>query len=39
MEALQASRNDPTYVAVRRVGEKYAKDHTFAVEGVPGASP
>ncbi len=36
MEALQAWRNDPEYVQVRRVGEKYAKYHTFAVEG---ASP
>jgi len=33
MEALQAWRNDPEYVQVRRVGEKYAKYHTFAVEG------
>jgi uncharacterized protein (DUF1330 family) len=36
MEALQAWRNDPEYVQVRRIGEKYAKYHTFAVEG---ASP
>lgn len=34
MEALQAWRNDPAYVQVRRIGEKYAKYHTFAVEGV-----
>ena len=33
MEALQAWRNDPAYVEVRRIGEKYAKYHTFAVEG------
>jgi len=33
MEALQAWRNDPEYVQVRRIGEKYAKYHTFAVEG------
>ena len=33
MEALQAWRNDPDYVQVRRIGEKYAKYHTFAVEG------
>jgi uncharacterized protein (DUF1330 family) len=39
MEALLAWRNDPAYVAVRRVGEKYAKYHTFAVQGVPGNSP
>ena len=38
MEALQAWRNDPAYVQVRRVGEKYAKYHTFAVEGAPGNS-
>jgi len=36
MEALQAWRGDPEYVQIRRVGEKYAKYHTFAVEG---ASP
>jgi len=39
MEALQAWRNDPAYVQVRHVGEKYATYHTFAVEGVPGHSP
>ncbi len=39
MEALQAWRNDPEYVQVRRVGEKYAKYHTFAVEGAAGSSP
>jgi len=33
MEALLAWRNDPAYVQVRAVGEKYAKYHTFAVEG------
>ncbi len=36
MEALLAWRNDPEYVKVRHVGEKYAKYRTFAVEG---ASP
>ena len=35
MEALQAWRNDPAYVEVRHIGEKYATYHTFAVEGVP----
>ena len=30
MEALQAWRNDPAYVEVRRIGEEYAKYHTFA---------
>lgn len=39
MEALQAWRNDPAYVQVRRVGEKYAKYHTFAVEGAPASQP
>ena len=33
MAALQAWRNDPAYVQVRHIGEKYAKYHTFAVEG------
>ncbi|WP_249160234.1 DUF1330 domain-containing protein [Bradyrhizobium manausense] len=33
MEALRAWRNDPAYVKVRAVGEKYATYHTFAVEG------
>jgi uncharacterized protein (DUF1330 family) len=35
MEALLAWRNDPEYVQVRHAGEKYAKYHTFAVEGAP----
>ena len=39
MDALRAWRDDPAYVQVRRVGEKYAKYHTFAVEGAPGSSP
>lgn len=38
MAALLAWRNDPAYVQVRRIGERYAKYHTFAVEG-PGNSP
>lgn len=33
MEALWAWRNDPAYVQVRAVGEKYARYSTFAVEG------
>ena len=33
MEALLAWRNDPAYVQVRAVGERYATYHTFAVEG------
>jgi uncharacterized protein (DUF1330 family) len=32
MEALQAWRNDPAYVQIRAIGEKYATYHTFAVE-------
>lgn len=39
MEALRAWRNDPAYVQVRRVGEKYAEYHTFAVEGAAGSAP
>lgn len=39
LEALQAWRNDPAYVQVRRIGEKYARYHTFAIEGAPGSSP
>ncbi|HXQ65512.1 MAG TPA: DUF1330 domain-containing protein [Alphaproteobacteria bacterium] len=34
MEQLLAWRNSPEYVAARKVGEKYAKFRTFAVEGV-----
>ena len=33
MEALLAWRNDPDYVKVRAVGERYATYHTFAIEG------
>src|ERR1700760_1184849 len=32
MEALLAWRNDPAYVKVRAIGERYATYHTFAVE-------
>jgi uncharacterized protein (DUF1330 family) len=39
MEALLAWRNDPAYLQVRQVGEKYATYRTFAVEGAPGSSP
>ena len=35
MDAVHAWRNDPEYEKVRKIGEKYAKYHTFAVEGVP----
>ncbi|WP_424630390.1 DUF1330 domain-containing protein [Bradyrhizobium sp. SYSU BS000235] len=33
MEALLAWRNDPAYVQVRSIGEKFATYHTFAIEG------
>jgi uncharacterized protein (DUF1330 family) len=39
VEALQAWRNDPAYVQVRHIGEKYADYHTFGVEGAAGGSP
>jgi uncharacterized protein (DUF1330 family) len=39
MDALLAWRNDPEYAQVRRVGEKYATYHTFAVEGPAVNSP
>lgn len=39
IDALQAWRNDPAYVQVRHVGEKYATYHTFAVEGAAGGAP
>jgi len=39
MDALLAWRNDPAYVQVRAIGERYAKYHTFAVEGAAGTSP
>jgi uncharacterized protein (DUF1330 family) len=35
MEAVHAWRDDPDYEPVRKVGEKYATYHTFAVEGTP----
>jgi uncharacterized protein (DUF1330 family) len=35
VDAVRAWRNDPAYEQVRKTGEKYAKYHTFAVEGVP----
>ena len=34
LDAVHAWRNDPEYEKVRKVGEKYAKYRTFAVEGV-----
>lgn len=35
VEAVHAWRNDPAYEEVRKVGEKYAKYRTFAVDGIP----
>jgi uncharacterized protein (DUF1330 family) len=35
IDAVHAWRDDPAYEKVRKVGEKYAKYHTFAVVGVP----
>jgi uncharacterized protein (DUF1330 family) len=36
MEKIQAWRNNPEYKELRKVGEKYAKFRSFAVEGLPG---
>jgi uncharacterized protein (DUF1330 family) len=33
VDAVSAWRHDPAYEAVRKIGEKYAKYRTFAVEG------
>src|SRR5215831_21371735 len=35
VDAVRAWRNDPAYEQVRKIGEKYAKYRTFAVEGIP----
>jgi uncharacterized protein (DUF1330 family) len=35
MEKIQAWRANPEYVELRKVGEKYAKFRSFAVDGVP----
>jgi len=35
VDAVHAWRNDPAYEEVRKIGEKYAKYRTFAVEGIP----
>ena len=35
VDAVRAWRNDPAYEQVRKIGEKYARFRTFAVEGVP----
>jgi uncharacterized protein (DUF1330 family) len=34
MEKLQAYRNDPTFKELRKIGEKYAKFRSYAVEGL-----
>ena len=34
-DAVHAWRNDPAYEEVRKIGEKYAKYRTFAVDGIP----
>jgi uncharacterized protein (DUF1330 family) len=34
MEKIQAWRADPAYIALRKIGDKYAKYHSYAVEGV-----
>ena len=35
VDAVRAWRNDPAYEQVRKIGEKYARYRTFAVEGIP----
>ena len=35
MEKIQAWRANPEYVELRKVGEKYAKFRSFAVDGLP----
>ena len=35
VDAVHAWHDDPAYQEVRKIGEKYAKYRTFAVEGVP----
>jgi uncharacterized protein (DUF1330 family) len=34
LEQFQAYRNSPAFKEVRQIGDKYAKFHTFAVDGV-----
>jgi uncharacterized protein (DUF1330 family) len=38
MAKIQAWRADPEYVALRKIGEKYAKFRSFAVDGLPGTN-
>ena len=35
MEQLQTWFNSPEYRAARKVGDKYAKFHTYAIQGMP----
>ena len=35
MDAVHAWRDDPQYQQARKIGERYATYHTFAVEGLP----
>ncbi len=35
MDKIQAWRANPEYIELRKVGEKYAKFRSFAVDGVP----
>jgi uncharacterized protein (DUF1330 family) len=35
VDAVRAWWNDPAYEEVRKIGEKYGKYRTFAVEGIP----
>ena len=35
MEKIRAWRANPEYVEIRKVGEKYAKFRSFAVDGLP----
>ena len=35
MEKIKAWRADPAYIALRKIGDKYAKYNSYAVDGVP----
>jgi len=35
MEKVQAWRNNPEYKEARKIGEKYAKFRSYAIEGMP----
>ncbi len=35
MDKIEAWRNDPEYKELRKIGEKYAKFRSFAVDGLP----